>query len=59
MRPYTCYLIQAECWDDDNFQDYYDEDGNRIPAGENIGVEIAQINGEPALFLLDGVNFPG
>jgi hypothetical protein len=60
MRAYTCNLIQAECWDDDTFQDYYDEDGNRIPAGEDIGVEIYfPLDDEPILYLLDGIYFPG
>ena len=59
MRDYICTLIEAESWDDDNFQDYYYEDGKRVPAGEPIGVEllIGDLS-KPKLYLLDGIYFP-
>jgi len=59
MRPYTCNLIQAGAWDEDDYQEYYYEDGNRVPEDDDIGVEIQLIGEEPKLFLLDGVYFPG
>lgn len=59
MRPYSCNLIQAGDWEDDDFQEYYYEDGNRVPEGEDIGVELELEGKEIKLYLLDDVYFPG
>lgn len=56
-RPYKCNLIQAGSWDED-FQEYYYEDGQRVPEGEDIGVEI-DTGIETQLFLLEGIYYPG
>jgi hypothetical protein len=53
---YKCHLIQA-CWEDE-YQEYYYENGERVPDGEDIGVEITQ-QGKTKLYLLDGIKFPG
>lgn len=59
-RPYSCRIIQAGDWDTDlDFQGYYDEDGNRIPEGEDVGVEISEGDRtETTIYLLDGIYFP-
>ena len=53
MGKYSCVLIQAGDWDDDDYQAYYNEAGERIPAGEDIGVEIQSGGKEAVLYLLD------
>ena len=55
MKTYTAHLIQAE--EGEDFQDYYDDSGKRIPSGEDVGVEVTQF-GETRLYLLDDVNLP-
>jgi hypothetical protein len=54
-KSYSCVVIYAEHGED--FQEYVDEAGNRIPAGEPIGSEISFNGGEPILYLFDGVYF--
>lgn len=60
MVNYSCVLIQAGPWDDDDYQEYYYEhDGSRVPEGEDIGVELTIAgSGGTALYLLDGIRFP-
>ena len=48
-----CYLIQAE--DCDDFQEYYYDDGTRVPHGTDVGVEVI-VNSEIKFFILDGIN---
>ena len=58
MSNYECYLVQAGDWDDDEYQEYYYEhSGERVPEGEDVGVEIVE-NGETRFYLLDHVRFP-
>jgi len=55
---YSCNIIQAEAWDDANFQDYYYENGTRVPIGEDVGVELSIDNGDWNFYLLDGIFYP-
>jgi len=57
-KGYECQLVEAEDWDDDNFQDYYYDDGTRVPAGEVVGVEIKEGDRGWKLYLLDEINYP-
>lgn len=57
-RAYRCQVVQAESWDDDDFQDYYYEDGTRVPEGEDIGVELNLGDGGWKFYLLDGIFYP-
>lgn len=52
---YRCNLVQAE--DGEDFQEYFYEDGGRVPRGEDVGVEIEE-NGETKFYLLDGILYP-
>lgn len=54
-KPYTCVIIEAE--DGEDFQEYVYEDGSRVPAGEQVGVEITQ-DGNTKFFLLEGILYP-
>lgn len=59
MVDYSCVLIQAGPWDDEDYQEYYYEhSGERVPEGEDIGVELTIGGHYPVLYLLDGIKFP-
>ena len=53
-KSYECVLIQAE--EGDDFQTYMYDDGELVPSGEDVGVELT-INGNTTFYLLDGINF--
>jgi hypothetical protein len=55
---YECNLIQCENPEDNNFQDYYFDDGRPVPHGTDVGVEIT-IKHDTKFYLLDGINLPG
>tara|TARA_R110000796_G_scaffold58413_5_gene134957 strand:+ start:40734 stop:40922 length:189 start_codon:yes stop_codon:yes gene_type:complete len=53
-----CVSIQAESWDDDDFQDYYYRDGTRVPQGEDVGVELNIENKGWKFYLFDEIYYP-
>jgi len=50
-----CNILEAE--DEDGFQEYVYDDGERVPHGTPIGVEYTDINGIIKLVLLENVWF--
>ena len=54
-RAYECITIQAE--EGDDFQTYMYDDGELVPSGEDVGVELTIGGGVAKFYLLDGINF--
>ena len=54
-KPYECVLIQAE--EGEGFQTFMYDDGELVPSGEDVGVEITTEFGDVQFYLLDGINY--